>query len=558
MTSIKFTTVKLIIHILGLICMINILSPSESMGIQRFTVQVAASKTPTNIQQFSKRHNITVNILEIKTQYWYKYVVGNFESLNAASRYSREFTLQTGITGAFPCKLDEASGSLSLAKKAEPDTQSQTQSSHSILTDTVPVETKKTVTTVETINTVQKSVRRPSNESNYLFIRLLGVKNVYDLKNDLIIFGNKHLPLIFRKFYVRVIEKTYTYPVILLFIFLIFVFIVNVILALLVLYYSNLLKNQKDRHIRIYRNLYEEVLRSYLFGEIDWEKTFGKLKKIRNPLNREILTSVLFNFQENLRGDMDNRIPEIFVKLNLHKDARNKAKSSFYYTQIQGIRELTNLYPKGALGAVRHFINAPNDLVRAEAQTSYIRLYPDKPFEFFRTLTSPFTRWTQLSAFYLFRLHQLPVPSFVEYLDSKNPNVRNFCLNMIIFFQQVENATEIFELLNSPLEKTRYLSIKAINELRLYDGKEIIKRIYLKETEKNKLEIIRALKNIGNAGDFDFLGTIIHSDFVALKIEACRSLYFMSTESRERLFLLKQNTELEIEKYIDHVLDPRN
>ena len=324
------------------------------------------------------------------------------------------------------------------------------------------------------------------------------------------------------------------------------------------MYYSNQVKNHKDRYISIYTNLYEKVLQSYIFDEIDWKKTFDKLKKIKKPLNREILTSVLFNFQENLRGDMDNRIPEIFVKLELHKDARKKAKSSFYYDQVQGIRELTNLYPKGAFAVVRYFINAPNDLVRSEAQSSYVRLYPDKPFDFFRTLTSPFTRWTQLSTFHFFRLHQLPVPSFVEYLDSKNPNVRNFCLRMIIFFQQVENATEIFEFLNNPLETTRFLSIRAINDLRLYDGKELIKNIYPKETEKNKLEIIKALKNIGNSDDFDFLETIIRSGFVTLKTEACRSLYFMNAEGRERLILLIQDTEMEIGKYLDHITDPRN
>ena len=558
MKAVKFTTGKLITYILCLICAIDLAFPIESHGIQHFVIQVAASKTPIDIQQFSKRYKITDSIIELKTADRYRYVIGNFETLRAADQFARQFAIRTGISGIFPRKLDKNLEIAVSEQKKYPDKQSQKPLVIARTIDSIPLKIENTKINNQNINNGKKELKNQRNKNTNFIFRFLGTNNVYEFKNDLIVYGNKHFPLYFRKFYIRIIEKTYSYPIIALFILLIFFFIFNVILILLILYFTNYYKNKRDRYIRIYRNLYEEVLRSYLFDEIDWKKTTLKLKKIRRPLNRKILTSVLFNFQDNLRGEMDNRIPEIFVKLELNKDARNKAKSSFYYNQIEGMRELTNLYPQGAFAVVKHFINAPNDLVRADAQTSYIRLHPDKPFDFFKTLTSPFTRWTQITAFYLFRLHELQVPSFVDYLHSEQTNVRNFCLRMIIYFQQLENATEIFKLLKSPVETTRFLCIKAINELWLFDGKELIKNIYPEETEKNKLEIIKALKNIGNADDFDFLESIIFSGFVTLKIEACRSLYFMNDESRERLIQLRQNAELEIDKYIDHITDSRN
>ena len=108
------------------------------------------------------------------------------------------------------------------------------------------------------------------------------------------------------------------------------------------------------------------------------------------------------------------------------------------------------------------------------------------------------------------------------------------------------------------MELTRFLSIRAINDLRLHQGKELIKNRYPDETEKNRMEIIKALKNIGNAEDFNFLESIIKSGSVTAKTEACRSLYFMSPESRERLILLNQNADLNIEQYLAHVTDQRN
>lgn len=403
------------------------------------------------------------------------------------------------------------------------------------------------------------SVKKPEKRSNYLVIRIFGDKNLIELKKDLIIYGNNHFPLFFRKFYIRVIEKTYRYPIILLFIILILFFILNVILVLWMLYYTNQQKNHKDRYIRIFEQLYEGVLRSYLFGEINWAKTVSKLKRLEKPQNRKILTAVLINFQENLRGEMDNRIPEIFVQLGLHNDSIKLTRSSVYYHRVQGIRELTNLYPKVAENIIEKYINNPNDLVRAEAQTSYIRIHPEDPFGFLKKLTSPFTRWTQLTAFYLFRQHQITVPSFVNYLDSDNKNVRNFSLRMIIFFQQLENAGAIFEMLNSTHEMTRFLSIRAINDLRLFEGKELLKKQFRVETSKNRLEIIKTIKTIGNAEDFEFLESIlIQSESISEKTEACRSLNFLNKDGKKRVNLLNQHAGLEIDQYLAHVTDPRN
>lgn len=406
----------------------------------------------------------------------------------------------------------------------------------------------------QTIDSASKSQQK----KNYLLLKPLNNENLLKLKRELIIYGNKHFPLFFRNFYIRVIEKTYNYPIVLLFILLILVFILNIFLVLAVLYYSNQQKNRKERYNNIYRDLYEHVLRSYIFGEIDWQRTLLKLKRLKNPTNRKILTEVLSNFQENLRGEMDSRIPEIYFQLGLHQDSLSLTKSNFYFNKVKGMRELTNLYPEYATEVIPNYINHSHDLVRAEAQISYIRLHPDHPFDFFKNLTTPFTRWTQLTAFHLFRLHQLPIPSFVDYLDSSNKNVRDFSLRMIIFYQQLENTDELLKLLDDQSEQTRFLCIKAINDLRLFRGKELIKSRYPGETDKNRLEIIKAIKNIGNAEDFIFLETIIRSGSITEKTEACRSLYYLNSEGKEHLDYLNRDADLNIEQYLAHISDLRN
>lgn len=113
-------------------------------------------------------------------------------------------------------------------------------------------------------------------------------------------------------------------------------------------------------------------------------------------------------------------------------------------------------------------------------------------------------------------------------------------------------------MVESEIEMTRFLSYVAINNLRIYEGKELIKNKYWKETGKNKLEIIKAFRNIGIEDDFEFLEEVILSEPVALKTEACRSLFFMNQNGKEKLDNMKNNSGLDIEQLIAHVTDQRN
>lgn len=379
-----------------------------------------------------------------------------------------------------------------------------------------------------------------------------------ELKNELMVYGENHVPQNFRNFYFALIDLFFQYPVIFVFILFILFFIINIVGVILILNYTIKKKNHKAKYTKLYERMYEEALLAYIFGEIEWDKVLVYLKKINKRQNRKILTSVLLNFHENLKGEVEKFIPEIFYNLGLYNDSLKLVNSFNSFNKVQGIRELAYLYPKGATEIVEKYVNYSDDMVRAEAQMAYIRLNQQNPFEFLSNLTKPLTRWTQLSAFYMIRLYQLPLPSFSNYLYSKHPTIQNFSLQMITYFQQLENIPEILDILSSRVERTRYLSYKAINDLRLYEGRVPIIKKYRKETYKNKLEIIKALKNIGTEEDFQFLEIIIKSEPVSLKLEACRSMYFMNQEGRERLVKLSKEPNSDIEQFVAHITDNRN
>jgi len=552
MAFIKFTSVKLIPHILLLFCILSLMIPLQSKGSQQYAVQIAAAVTPLDINKFSAKHKIKYPIIEIKSNNWYRYTIGNFNNFDSALTFAHKLSTLTGILNVFPRKIDISYQKHDLITT----TKSKLLTTETASTNNSPDSSlhQKAISAGTNVQTFHKT----TNEKNDIFLYLVGKKKFNALYEGLVKYGNDHLPEFLKKYYFGLIEKTYTYPIILLFIFLILVFVLNIAVVLVVLYFSNQQKNHKERYVRIFTKMYENVLRSYLFGEYSWEMAKIKLKKTNIALNRKILTSVLLNFQENLRGEMDTQIPEIFVRLRLHEDSLKLSRSSFFHKKVEGLRELTNLYPDGASKIIQENINHKNELIRAEAQISFIRLNPLNPFDFFRKITRPLTRWTQLSAFHLFRLHHISIPLFIEYIDSDHPSVRNFSLRMIIYYQQLENIAEILRFTDDQNELTRYLTIRAINDLRLFKAKEILKNRYQLETPKNQLEIIKAFKNIGGDDDYNFLENIIRSGTITVRTEACRSMYCISNVTREKLIQLSSEPDLGISHYIAHVTDQRN
>ncbi len=554
----NFTFVKLIINSVFLVCCTCHIYANENIANETFVVQIAASKTPLNKQELSLKHNIAQPIKEVKSELWTRYFVGKFENRENALAFARELNENTKLKNVFVKLVDDF-----------PIPENQLNVADTI---SIPQDLKKTLFQTDTIEKISEisnnftssytdftsDWQSINNSENFILSIFLSDDEISTLQRNLIDFGKENIPKTFRRFYTLIIEKSFEYPVVLFFLFLILFFILNIIGVFLLLNYTIKRKNRKEKFQRIFSKMYEEVIISYMFNVIDWPKACIKLKRKEKKENRKVLISILLNFKENFRGDMETLVPEIYIKLGLQNDSLKSAHSSRIFTKIQGILELTHLYPDGAKSIISDLINAKNDYVRSEAQIAFIRLNTEEPFKFFENLTKPFTRWTQLSAFNLIRIYQLPVPSFANHLERRHINIRNFSLRMIVYFQQLENISGIIRMVESDIELTRFLSYEAINNLRIYEGKELIKSKYWNETGKNKLEIIKTFRNIGIEDDFGFLEKIIQSEPIALKTEACRTLYFMNQNGKEKLDKMKNNPVYEIEQLIAHVTDPRN
>ena len=367
------------------------------------------------------------------------------------------------------------------------------------------------------------------------------------------IFGSKAKPL-----FDYVIDVVFNVPLLIVLLFLIIAFLFNVFIVAFAVLITNLVKNAKEKYYTSLRERYENVLTRFLFEDIEAQETMQELGKVKTTTGRKILIDILFNYLNNLSGEYSERILMLYLRLGLQYESIRKISSIFFHKRIQGIRELSNMYPSGAKNIIVRYIRDKNNMVRNEAQIAYVYLDEAASFDFLDNLKRPFSRWAQLNSLNFVKLHEKEVPSFDQWIRSENNDIQDFCIRMINYYQQTENSNVIIGMLDHENDQTRFYAYQAVNNMSLLDAKEIVKGKYELENRRNKLEIIDTLRNLGDENDFDFLDKILYGNDIEMRLAACKVIYGMGEKGMNHLNEISQKSELDLQPYIEHIKDPRN
>ena len=94
-----------------------------------------------------------------------------------------------------------------------------------------------------------------------------------------------------------------------------------------------------------------------------------------------------------------------------------------------------------------------------------IRLNYEDPFAFLDKLVKPFTSWEQLHVYEMINRHQITVPDFGQWLNSRNETVVVFSIRMIRAFKQSESFEKLYPLLDHRNPEIREEAIVTLGEL---------------------------------------------------------------------------------------------
>ena len=288
----------------------------------------------------------------------------------------------------------------------------------------------------------------------------------------------------------------------------------------------------RNSRIREASNLVSAELTSNIMmtdrvSEHDFNTLVSRLKNLasKNPLYNQVLIDQIIFFHRNFTDNTERVLGRLFAKLNLIQSAIQKVKTGAWQIKAKGLKEMQEMTPKGEMhDLIDPLLNDENDDLRIEAQSAYLRLNSDHPFDFLAHAQQPLLNWHQILLYELVsNSPELSVPDFRKYLKSENLTVISFTLKLIQFYQQLETIPDLMKLITHADENIRIEVISVLGNLDAEIAEEQMVSNYHNETLKVRLKIIEALGEIVSGNHLKFLQNefLIADDFLITKAIGC-------------------------------------
>ncbi|MBZ4188329.1 HEAT repeat domain-containing protein [Niabella beijingensis] len=272
---------------------------------------------------------------------------------------------------------------------------------------------------------------------------------------------------------------------------------------------------------------------------------------------RIVFTEYLMQLSDAFSGNVHLLIRKLYNDLRLGRHAQTRLRSG-KRDIILGLHELTYFNVVVKDDTIFRLINHSDKLIRQEATCYALKLFPE-PLEIFSSIKAPFSEWAHVEYFEIIKSrNDIEIPGMGRWIQpGGNKSVMLLCLDLAVYFQQVETADAILALL--PAADTG-LKRKLVNALgKLFDPSHAaeLEQLYAAEPELPvKTEILKALGRMGNEASIPFLQEVFRSTGdIVLKKHAAYSLYHMNV-NRAALVPLYEDATAEDKVVLSYIQNP--
>ena len=351
-------------------------------------------------------------------------------------------------------------------------------------------------------------------------------------------------------------------PLLITILYIVILYSIITLIVLLIFILINRARMEREQRIKesLSENFQQQIM-DYLFDPDRKEEVTRHLVEVASDkFKRQILINQMIDLSVNLKGQIKERIKDLYLKLGLKRDSLQKARSRRWHENIKGFRELAFMNIREANEDIIEALNSSNETLRMEAQIALVRLSDDNPYHFLNFMEKPFSLWEQITLHELVIQHNLNVPDFSQWFESKNLSVVMFGLQMVSWFQQKESEEGIIRLLEHENEAVRHAAIKVVGEIGLVNTLAHLQKIYVDQTYKNRLEILRSFAKVPDERYLEFLKSVLDmEEDVQLQIQATKAMENTGEPGISMLIkLMKSKSEYRnYQIIIRHVLDGR-
>ncbi|MBK0370017.1 HEAT repeat domain-containing protein [Flavobacterium agrisoli] len=313
--------------------------------------------------------------------------------------------------------------------------------------------------------------------------------------------------------------------------------------------------NKKKQHVteRIH-----SFLTSLIFISKNEIKVNEQIVLLKNqiPFHKNWCKKMLINemiwFKENLKGDASLIVIELYKKLDLHLFSIKLLTNFRFFQKLEGLYQLQHIDYKPAKKVVKPYLKHKNDIIRSNAYACYLSLSEGK-VEQLATIPREISLLNIIKLMELLHEKKIIIPTNIdEWLYSPNKSVVRLGIKTMVFYNYKNQEDMIVTLLHSEEEIVRSEAILACKELFIPQSENPLISLYLHESDKNRKEILRALKQIGSEKTIAFLKQLIlYETNSVLKLLAVDTLQSLSPETMTEVSILNPDAK----KILEHVTD---
>ncbi|PMB13335.1 hypothetical protein CEN47_28765 [Fischerella thermalis CCMEE 5319] len=317
-----------------------------------------------------------------------------------------------------------------------------------------------------------------------------------------------------------------------------------------------------ERRFRRIKTTLENTILSIVF-QADLNKRTEQIKTLKklfenkkNTVARDAAREILRTMALQLDGESLEAVTQIYRETNLKELLLQELNDKSWDVKAAIIEEIGDIRLKELLFEVLKYTDYEVEIVRNRAQVVVLKLGGMRGLEFLNTLKSKISEWQQIQL--LNQLLKLPYNQYPRtkiWLSSSNDSVVMFGLKVTQHFQQYQDKEELIKLLDHQNTEIVKKTIKVFTHLGLKNELEKIKLHYPNYSIELKVEVLKAIGELGDESDHLFLFDCMMSDDYFIVKEASKSM--LRIGQKNLLYQIKDSFPDYQREIIEHSLDER-
>jgi hypothetical protein len=298
------------------------------------------------------------------------------------------------------------------------------------------------------------------------------------------------------------------------------VWVLSFALAVIVLFFifylkilRNILRNEEFLKVKL-QNKYEELLLAYLFEETEKNQLNENQNKfikfiqseINNNFKRKIIVETLLKLKNEISGEIEDAIQNLYLQSNLKAYAYRQLKSKKWYVVAAGIKELTQFKVKEAYSEIKKLLKFPKKEVKKEVELYLVSLFYFEGLEFLNNLKIDLSEWDQIELLEELKyFDNQEIPDVTPWLKSNNDSVVLFSLKLVKIYNKYDCVKTLIQLLKHKNKNIRLETIAVLTHLQVLDAKEILKHSFKNQSVEEQIATLKMFENIYEPNDEEFI-----------------------------------------------------